>query len=134
MTKPVRILRSLIIVNLGVSVAFAAASPSWPLSVRPLLAAIVAAACAFSLRGVATGSARAYHWIRIFSIAGMVSGTGVLVSGLYPAWIWPLEIAQAITSVAVFAVIHSRAVRAEFSDAPCGRSARRTPESALRAG
>jgi hypothetical protein len=123
MTKPVRIIRSLIIVDLGVSVAFAAFSPSWPLSVRPLLAALIAAACAVSLPGLAAGSARTYRRMRIFSLAGMAGGTWVLASGLYPPALWPLEITQTIAAVAVFAALHSRAVRAEFGPVECAPAA-----------
>jgi hypothetical protein len=145
MAKPVRNLITLIIVNLGVAVTFAALSLAFfgpllawreahepgqgrihlvaELLTRPLQTAVIAVLYIFVLRSLARGSSRAYRRVRIFSIVGAFSVGWVLVSGQYPVWLWPVEILQTLTAVALMVVANSRAVRAEFSEAPCGRLA-----------
>jgi Na+-driven multidrug efflux pump len=148
MTKPVRTLVTTIVVNLGVALTFAALTLAFAgplldyraarepgqarihlmaeLLSRPLQTAIIAVLCLFTLRAVARGSARAYGRIRIFSFLGLIGGGWVLISGQYPAWLWPVEILQTLTAVALMVIANSRAVRAEFSSASCAPRALRS--------
>jgi Na+-driven multidrug efflux pump len=141
MRKPVRALVAAIIVNLGVALLFATLTLAFTgplldyraarepgqarihlmaeLLSRPLQTAVIAVLYIFVLRALARGSARAYHRVRIFSFVGLISGGWVVLSGQYPAWLWPVEILQALMAVGLMVIANSRAVRAEFGSPSC---------------